>query len=67
MKMNDNKNKRIGRHTVRLERPVYITAASSLAGRKEGEGPLKDLFDMVLEDDMYGETSCKREFCEGSQ
>lgn len=60
MKMNDNKNKRIGRHTVRLERPVYITAASSIAGRKEGEGPLKDLFDMVLEDDMYGETSWEK-------
>lgn len=55
--MNMDKNKRIGRHTVKLENEVYITAASSTAGRKEGEGPLKGLFDMVLEDDMYGEMS----------
>ena len=45
--MNMDKNKRIGRHTVKLENEVYITAASSTAGRKEDEGPLKGLFDMV--------------------
>ena len=55
--MNMDKNKRIGRHTVKLESEVYITAASSTAGRKEGEGPLKGLFFIVLEDDMYGEMS----------
>ena len=34
--------KRLGRHTVKLEKPVYITAAASTAGKKEGEGPLRE-------------------------
>ena len=52
--------KRIGKHTVRLEKPVYIISASSTAGKKEGEGPLGSLFDKVLEDDMYGEQSWEK-------
>lgn len=52
-----NMKKRIGKHTIRLEKPVYIISAASTAGRKEGEGPLKDLFDTILDDDMYGEMS----------
>ena len=52
-----NINKRIGKHTVKLEKPVYIISAACTAGKKEGEGPLKDLFDRVLEDDLYGEKS----------
>lgn len=49
--------KRIGRHTAVLDEPVYIISAASIAGKKEGEGPLGKLFDKVLEDDMYGEKS----------
>ena len=33
-------NKRIGRHTVKIENPVYIVSAASYAGKKEGEGPI---------------------------
>ncbi len=50
-------NKRVGKHTVKLQEPVYILSAASTAGKKEGEGPLKNLFDKVLEDDTCGEPS----------
>ncbi|GFI61555.1 stage V sporulation protein AD [Clostridiales bacterium] len=49
--------KRLGKHTTTLDNPVYIVSSASTAGKKEGEGPLKDLFDKVLDDDMYGEKS----------
>lgn len=52
--------KRIGKHTAVLEKPVYIVAVSSIAGIKEGQGPLKNLFDKILEDDMYGEISWEK-------
>lgn len=51
------KSKRIGQRTVKLENNPTIIATSSIVGPKEGEGPLKDYFDMILEDDLFGEKS----------
>lgn len=51
------KSKRIGQRTVRLENNPTIIATASIVGSKEGEGPLKDYFDIVLEDDLFGEKS----------
>ena len=53
-------NKRIGRHTVKIENPVYIVSAASYAGKKEGEGPLGKYFDFVAEDIMLGEKSWEK-------
>lgn len=53
-------NKHVGKHTVKLQEPVYILSAASTAGRKEGEGPLRNLFDRVLEDDTCGESSWEK-------
>lgn len=47
----------VGKSSIRLEKPVYITGSASVVGKKEGEGPLGLLFDMVGEDDMFGCTS----------
>ncbi len=44
----------LGKSSIRLEKPVYITGSASVVGRKEGEGPLGLLFDMVGEDDLFG-------------
>lgn len=44
----------LGKASVRLEKPVYITGSASVVGKKEGEGPLGLLFDMVGEDDLFG-------------
>jgi stage V sporulation protein AD len=44
----------IGKSSIRLEQPVYIKGSASVVGKKEGEGPLGLLFDMVGEDDWFG-------------
>lgn len=47
-------NQMIGRQSVCFEHPVSIISAASVVGQKEGEGPLGDRFDMVVEDPMMG-------------
>ena len=43
-----------GRQSIKIPVPVYIMARASIAGSKEGDGPLGDLFDMVGVDDKFG-------------
>ena len=47
--------KRIGDRTIKLNNMPTIVAASSIVGPKEGKGPLKDKFDLILSNDLYGE------------
>ena len=49
------KSKRIGKRTVKMQNKPTIISTACVAGPKEGEGPLKDYFDLVLTDDLYGE------------
>ena len=51
------KSKRIGNRTVKLENKPTIISASSVVGPKEGEGPLREYFDIILEDDLCGQKS----------
>ena len=44
----------LGKQSVSLQKPVYMIDSASIVGKKEGEGPLGDLFDLVGEDDMFG-------------
>ena len=44
----------LGKQSIRFETPPYIEASGSVVGKKEGEGPLGDLFDMVSEDATLG-------------
>lgn len=44
----------LGKQSVSLKKPVYIIESASVVGKKEGEGPLGELFDLVGEDDMFG-------------
>jgi len=53
-------NKRIGKQTVVLKSRPRIIAATSIVGPKEGEGPLKDYFDIVLNDDLKGQDSFEK-------
>lgn len=46
--------KRVGKQTIKLENKPRIIATTSIVGPKEGDGPLKDYFDIILEDDMNG-------------
>lgn len=43
-----------GKQSVKIPVPVYIRASASVAGTKEGQGPLGDLFDVVGMDDKFG-------------
>jgi len=53
-------SKRIGKQTVRIERPISILSCGSVAGSKEGQGPLGGRFDIVLEDDKNNEKSWEK-------
>lgn len=52
--------KRVGNQTVKLENPPSIISTASIVGPKEGEGPLKEYFDMILEDDLWGTESWEK-------
>lgn len=53
-------NQRIGNQTVQLEKPPVIIETASIAGVKEGQGPLGSTFDKVLTDDSLGEKSWEK-------
>lgn len=48
------RHKITGKQSIAFENPPYIIAAASVAGKKEGEGPLGSLFDQIIEDPMFG-------------
>ena len=50
---------KIGRQTFKFNN-VYLQAGASVVGKKEGEGPFKDYFDLVLTDDTWGEKSFEK-------
>ena len=52
--------KRLGRQTIRLERPPVILSYAAVGGKKEGEGPLKRGFDFLSEDSYFGEASWEK-------
>jgi stage V sporulation protein AD len=44
-----------GRRSLIFENHPVITAWASIAGKKEGQGPLKDYFDIKSDDTLFGE------------
>lgn len=52
--------KRLGTQTVKFKNPPSILSTYTIVGPKEGEGPLKQYFDMILEDDMWGQESFEK-------
>ena len=51
---------KVGQQTVCLTRDIYILAAGSAVGKKEGEGPLGRCFDSVDGDDTFGQDSWEK-------
>lgn len=43
-----------GKASILFEHPAYITGTASIAGKKEGEGPLGHGIDVVEQDPMFG-------------
>lgn len=52
--------KRIGEQTIKFENPPSIVSTATIVGPKEGEGPLKNYFDLILEDDKWGQESWEK-------
>ncbi len=53
-------NKRMGKQTVKLKTPVAIISTANIAGKKEGEGPLSQYFDIIMEDASWGEDTWEK-------
>ena len=52
--------KHVGIQSIVFQNPVSIRAAASIAGPKEGQGPLGAYFDEILGDGLCGETSWEK-------
>ena len=44
-----------GKQSICFETPPYIVSSASIVGKKEGEGPLGACFDLIGEDDKFGQ------------
>lgn len=56
-------SKRTGSQTVVFQNPPVILAGFSVAGPKEGQGPLAKDFNLILQDDYDGEKSWEKAEC----
>ena len=53
-------SKRLGRSTVSLAEPPSVVGSACVGGKKEGEGPLKQSFDLIQSDTHFGEPSWEK-------
>lgn len=53
-------SKKIGSRTLRLASPVSIIASASVAGNKEGDGPLKHCFDYISQDSYFDQSTWEK-------
>ena len=53
-------NKNAGQQSILFPSGAWLRGRGTVVGKKEGEGPLADCFDLTLDDDMYGEKSWER-------
>ena len=51
---------RIGQSTIVLPSRPRLAAGAAIAGKKEGEGPLRRDFDTIIDDDLFGEESWEK-------
>lgn len=47
----------VGKQSLQFEKAPYIISSASIVGKKEGEGPLGNSFDVVGEDDKFGQNT----------
>ena len=52
--------KKLGKQTVKFAQGPYVIGAAAVGGQKEGEGPLKSWFDVILDDDTFGEKTWEK-------
>jgi len=54
------RNDYIGKQTIIFKNKPKIISNYALVGKKEGDGPFKEYFDHILNDDLYGEKSYEK-------
>lgn len=52
--------KKIGKQTIKFEKPPTILETASIVGPKEADGPLSKYFDKCLDDEFWGENSWEK-------
>ena len=52
--------KHIGSQSIQFENPVSIVSTASVVGPKEGEGPLRQYFDIIMKDALGDESSWEK-------
>lgn len=52
-----------GKQSISFRNPVYIEGFASIVGSKEGQGPLRQYFDIVSEDDKFGQKTWEDAEC----
>ncbi|WP_227766079.1 stage V sporulation protein AD [Zhaonella formicivorans] len=53
-------SKKIGKQTIKFANPPYIIASAAIVGPKEGEGPLRNYFDVISDDTYFGQKSWEK-------
>ncbi len=48
---------KIGKYSIEFDNKPFISASASVVGQKEGEGPLGEYFDRVIDDPMAGQNT----------
>ncbi len=54
------KENRIGQSTIVLPNRPRIVGSAAIVGKKEGNGPLRDEYDQIIEDDLFGEETWEK-------
>lgn len=50
----------VGEQSLIFPQDVYVISSASVVGKKEGEGPLGKKFDMICDDDKFGEDTWEK-------
>lgn len=62
--MDGVKSQYLGKQSIAFAQDVYVRSWASVVSRKEGEGPLGELFDQVENDEMFGQNTWEDAECE---
>jgi len=52
--------KKIGEQTYSFDKNIFVVCGASVVGEKEGQGPVKDYFDHIEQDDKMGEKTFEK-------
>ena len=46
-----------GKQSILFDEAPYVISSGSVVGKKEGEGPLGNMFDLVEEENLFGQNT----------